>query len=132
VCLAILRLIQRTSVQEIDAYLNFLIPAKNSLFLVIFSLLICVGNFPRSGCGTGVFRSEMASESVEIAKFPVNFPVSRELPAETGSYLTAHTTNPFKYLAPFELRNDWSRLLLNTASTQCAEFTRFDKQWPLG
>jgi len=45
-----------------------------------------------SGCGTGAFRSEIASKSPEIAKFPVNFPVSRELQVETGSYLTAHTT----------------------------------------
>jgi hypothetical protein len=45
-----------------------------------------------SGCGTGAFGSEIASKSLEIAKFPVNFPVSRELQVETGSYLTAHTT----------------------------------------
>jgi hypothetical protein len=75
-----------------DAYLNSLIPTKNSLFLEIFSLLIFAGNLPRSGCGTGVFCSEIACKSVEIAKFPVNFPVSRELQVETGSYLTAHTT----------------------------------------
>jgi hypothetical protein len=81
-------------VQEIDAYLNSLIRAKKSLFLVIFSLLVCVGNLPRSGCGTGVFCFEIACKSVEIAKFPVNFPVSRELQVETGSYLTAHTTKP--------------------------------------
>jgi hypothetical protein len=73
-------------------FLNSLIPAKNSLFFEIFSLLIFAGNLPRSGCGTGVFRSEIASKSVEIAKFPVIFPVSRELQVETGSYLTAHTT----------------------------------------
>ena len=30
--------------------------------------------------------------SPEIVKFPVNFPDSRELQVETGSYLTAHTT----------------------------------------
>jgi hypothetical protein len=65
---------------------------KTSLLRKIVSLLIFAGNLPRSGCGTGVFRSEIASKSVEIAKFPVNFPVSRELQAETGSYLTAHTT----------------------------------------
>jgi hypothetical protein len=63
-----------------------------SLLPKIISLLIRVGNLLRNGCGTGVFRSEMASKSVEIAKFPVNFPVSRELQVETGSYLTAHTT----------------------------------------
>jgi len=68
------------SVRKMDAYLIFrehsLLPAKNSLFPEIFSLLIFAGNLPRSGCGTGVFRSEIASKSVEIAKFLVNFPVS--------------------------------------------------------
>jgi hypothetical protein len=80
-------------------FLNSLIPAKKSLFLEIFSLLIFAGNLPRSGCRTRVFHSEIASKSVEIAKFPVNFPVSRELQVETGSYPTAHTTNLFKHLA---------------------------------
>ena len=82
--------------QEMDAYLT---PCKISLFLPeisllpkIFSLLICVGNLPRSGCGTGGFRTDFASKSPKIAKFPVNFPVSRELQVETGSYPAAHTT----------------------------------------
>jgi hypothetical protein len=76
--------------------LNSLIPAKNSLFLEIISLLIFVGNLPGNRCGTGAFRADIASKSLGIAKFPVNFPVSRELQAETGSYLTAHTTKLFK------------------------------------
>jgi hypothetical protein len=63
-----------------------------SLLSKIFSLLIFVGNSLGSGCGTGAFRSEIASKSLEIANYPVNFPVSRELQVETGSYLTAHTT----------------------------------------
>jgi hypothetical protein len=63
-----------------------------SLLPKIISLLIFAGNLLRNGCGTGVFRLQIASKSVEIAKFPVNFPVSRELQVETGSYLTAHTT----------------------------------------
>jgi hypothetical protein len=79
-----------------DAYdsgtLNSLIPAKNSLFFEIFSLLICVGNFTKSRCGAAVSCYEIGPGSPEIAKFPVKFPVSRELPPETGSYLTAHTT----------------------------------------
>ena len=79
-----------------DAYLSSaeisLFVRKISLLPKIISLLIPAGNLPRSGCGTGVFRSGIASKSVEIAKFPVNFPVSRELQVETGSYLTAHTT----------------------------------------
>src|SRR5258708_16309252 len=46
-----------------------------SLLSKIISLLIFVGNLLRSGCGTGAFRSEIASKSLEIVKFPVNFPV---------------------------------------------------------
>ena len=76
-----------------------LIPAKNSLFLEIFSLLVCVGNYARSDCGAAVSCNEIGLGSPEIAKFPVNFPVSRELQVETGSYLTAHTTKLFKSLA---------------------------------
>ena len=71
--------------------LNSLIPAKNSLFLVIFSLLICVGNYAKSDCGAAVSCYEIDLRSPEIAKFPVIFPVSRELQVETGSYLTTHT-----------------------------------------
>jgi hypothetical protein len=63
-----------------------------SLLSKIISLLIFAGNLLRSRCGTGAFRLHIASKSVEIAEFPVNFPVSRELQVETGSYLTAHTT----------------------------------------
>jgi hypothetical protein len=77
----------------------FLTRCKISLFLPeisllpkIISLLIFAGNLPGNRCGTGAFRADIASKSPEIAKFPVNFPVSRELQAETGSYLTAHTT----------------------------------------
>jgi hypothetical protein len=58
--------------------LNSLIPAKNSLFLEIFSLLICVGNCAKSDCGAAVSCYEIGPGSPEIAKFPVKFPVSRE------------------------------------------------------
>jgi hypothetical protein len=75
---------------------NSLIPAKNSLFLEIFSLLICVGNYAKSDCGAAVSCYKIGPGGPEIAKFPVKFPVSRELPPETGSYLTAHTTKLFK------------------------------------
>jgi hypothetical protein len=61
-----------------DAYLNSLIPAKNSLFFEIFSLLICVGNCAKSDCGASVSCYEIGLGSPEIAKFPVKFPVSRE------------------------------------------------------
>src|SRR5258705_10324740 len=57
---------------------NSLLPAKNSLFFKIFSLLICVGNFTRSRCGAAVSCYEIGPGSLEIAKFPVKFPVSRE------------------------------------------------------
>jgi hypothetical protein len=83
-----------------DASLDSLIPAKNSLFFEIFSLLIWVGNCAKSDCGAAVSCYEIGPGSPEIAKFPVNFPVSRELQVETGSYLTAHTTkNPCKTIA---------------------------------
>jgi hypothetical protein len=65
---------------------------KNSLFLEIFSLLVCVGNYARTDCGAAVSCNKIGLGSPEIAKFAVLFPVSRELQVETGSYLTAHTT----------------------------------------
>src|ERR1700722_13934365 len=74
-----------TSVREMDAYghaqsvtLNSLIPAKNSLFLEIFSLLICVGNCAKGDCSAAVSCYEIGLGSPEITKFPVKFPVSRE------------------------------------------------------
>jgi hypothetical protein len=63
-----------------------------SLLPKIISLLIFAGNLLRSRCSTAASRIDMASKSLEIEKIPVNFPVSRELQVETGSYLTAHTT----------------------------------------
>jgi hypothetical protein len=59
-------------------FLNSLIPAKNSLFFEIFSLLICVGNCSKSDCGAAVSCYEIGLGSPEITKFPVKFPVSRE------------------------------------------------------
>jgi hypothetical protein len=68
--------------KKMDAYeslgCNSLIPFRNSLLFKIFSLLICVGNFTRSRCGTAVYRYRIGPGVVEIAKFPVKFPVSRE------------------------------------------------------
>src|ERR1700733_1937443 len=64
-----------------DAYsvtLNSLIPAKNSLFLEIFSLLICVGNWAKSDCSAAVSCYKIGLESPEIAKLPVKFPDNRE------------------------------------------------------
>jgi hypothetical protein len=57
-----------------------LIPKKSSLFPEIFSLLICVGNFAKSRWGAGgISLSALGSQSLKIGKFPVKFPVSREL-----------------------------------------------------
>jgi hypothetical protein len=36
---------------------------------------------------------EIATDRPDFAKFPVNFPVSREFGAETGSQLTASSTS---------------------------------------
>src|ERR1700674_5647009 len=66
-----------------DAYFsvtpNSLIPAKNSLFVEIFFLLICVGNCAKSDCGAAVSCSKIFSRCLKIAKFPVKFPDSREI-----------------------------------------------------
>jgi hypothetical protein len=83
--------------------ISLLLP-EISLLSKIVSLLIVAGNLPGNRCGTGAFRTDVASKSPEIAKIPVNFPVSRELQAETGSYLTAHTTKLFKHLAIWSTR----------------------------
>jgi hypothetical protein len=57
---------------------NSLLRSKLSLILEIFSLLFCLGNCSISRCGTAISGSEMVSWSLEIAVFPVKFPVSRE------------------------------------------------------
>jgi hypothetical protein len=57
---------------------NSLILSKKSLFFKKVSLLICVGNYWRSGCNASVSCIEIGSQSPKIAKFPVKFPVSRE------------------------------------------------------
>ena len=69
-----------------------LIFSFRSLIFAEFSLLIFLGNFARSHCGTPAFGQETSSKRAKIEKFPVNYPVSRESLVETGSYLTAHTT----------------------------------------
>ena len=69
-----------------------LISQFRSLLFAKSSLLILLGNFAKSDCGTVTFGWRTVAKTAEIAKFPVNFPVSRESPLETGSYLTAHTT----------------------------------------
>jgi hypothetical protein len=79
-----------------DEFPNSLFPAKYSLFFKIFSLLIPVGNYAGRGCGAATSCYEIKLGRPKTAKFPVNFPVSREFRAETGSYLTAHTTKLFK------------------------------------
>jgi hypothetical protein len=76
-------LAKKTDIQKVPLdvtlrILNSLIPAKNSLFFEIFSLLICVGNCAKSDCGAAVSCYEIGLGSPEIAKFPVKFPVSRE------------------------------------------------------
>ena len=73
----------------------------SALILPNFSLLIFIGNLTKSRYGTAAFRTETASKRREIAKYPVNFPVTRELPMETGSYPTAHTTIQSSQTADF-------------------------------
>jgi hypothetical protein len=57
---------------------NSLMPRRNSLLIEIFSLLIWVGNFAGSGCGTTASCFGIRPMSLKIAKFPVKFPDSRE------------------------------------------------------
>ena len=61
-----------------DCRRNSLFPPENSLFLEIFSLLIRIGNCPKSHCVAADFCSEIVFRSDGIAHFPVKFPVSRE------------------------------------------------------
>jgi hypothetical protein len=51
---------------------------RNSLFLEIVSLLICVGNCAKNRCGTVAYCHEIGRASPKIARFPVKFPVTRE------------------------------------------------------
>jgi hypothetical protein len=61
--------------------------------------VIFLREFVQNSCGTEASQWGIGSKSAGIPKYPVNFPVSWESPAETGSYLTAHTTKFFKHLA---------------------------------
>jgi hypothetical protein len=63
------------------------VPDSCEIFPVNFLREFCEKSLRHSG-----FSLKTYLKSREIAKFPVNFPVTRELPMETGSYLTAHTT----------------------------------------
>jgi hypothetical protein len=63
------------------AQLNSLFSLENSLLFKIFSLLIRVGNCPKSHCGTATFDSNRASRGPKIAKFPVkSLLYNREFP----------------------------------------------------
>jgi hypothetical protein len=88
-----------------------------SLLPKIISLLIFAGNLLRSACGTVAFCTDTACKSPETTKFPVNFPVSRELQVETGSYLTAHTTKLSRTYRQFELRRFLAWHRFGTAKT---------------
>src|SRR5258705_5089377 len=57
---------------------NSLLSPSNSLFFGNISLLICVGNCSRSGCNAAVSCSKLLPKALEIAKFPVKFPDTRE------------------------------------------------------
>jgi hypothetical protein len=45
----------------------------------MFSLLVCVGNFAKSRCSAAISLSGFGVLRLKIAKFPVKFPVSKEL-----------------------------------------------------
>jgi hypothetical protein len=50
----------------------------DSLFVEKFSLLIHLGKYLRSPCGTAVFGTDDVSPTAKTADFPVKFPVCRE------------------------------------------------------
>jgi FtsP/CotA-like multicopper oxidase with cupredoxin domain len=52
-------------------------------------------------CSAAVSCSEIWTWSLKIAKFPVNFPDSREFALETGSYVAVHTTTQSPQTAGF-------------------------------
>jgi hypothetical protein len=58
---------------------NSLIQLTSSLFFEKSSLLICLGNCSKSHCSAVVSSHETGYRSLKIAKFPVKFPVSREI-----------------------------------------------------
>jgi hypothetical protein len=47
----------------------------------------------------GVLAAHFCLKRPKIKKIPVKFPDNREIPVETGSHMTAHTTKLFKHLA---------------------------------
>ena len=58
---------------------NSLMPAKISLLIEFFSLLIYIGNFAKNRCGAVLSCLEVVVKSLENAKFPVKFPANREI-----------------------------------------------------
>ena len=73
-CSAVVRKKEPQCVDHFDSLLRF----RNSLFVRIVSLLVCVGNCRRSACSTEVSCSETDPHRPKTAKFPVKFPVTRE------------------------------------------------------
>jgi hypothetical protein len=57
---------------------NSLIRRIVSLFVEKFSLLILLGKYLKSRCGTGIFGADIVSVTSKTADFPVKFPVRRE------------------------------------------------------
>ena len=73
-CSAVVRKKEPQCVDHFDSLLRF----RNSLFVRIVSLVVCVGNCRRSACSTEVSCSETDPHRPKTAKFPVKFPVTRE------------------------------------------------------
>ena len=83
---------------------NSLFPALVSLFSLGNSLFAYAGNWIKSPDCIGTIRDFGSRKSPSFAKFPVFFPVIRELGAETGSRSTgssasqSHLPGPFPFL----------------------------------
>jgi hypothetical protein len=57
---------------------NSLLLPDNSLFFELLSLLVYVGNYAKSRCGSAVRVLKLPLGGLRIVNFPVKFPVTRE------------------------------------------------------
>jgi hypothetical protein len=111
--------------RETRTRLNLKFPVNPEKFPVIQNNfpVTCVGNSRKDRCGTALFCSSPAPESLKIAKFPVKFPVSREFAwrrvrsalrrqpgSRTGWELTSETGRKARRWRPFAIQQVVSML----------------------
>jgi hypothetical protein len=82
-----------------------LLRLRNSLFGRIISLLIFVGNCPRSGCSTAVSYYDSGLWVAEISKFPVKFPIAGNFHGDECDHHCV-ASHPFPRLAKLPKRRE--------------------------